>query len=55
MAHITDTELDELREALDDLWGCIRVDEMDHLQRQTLLIARANHARLHHAERLRQR
>lgn len=32
-----------LREALDDLWGCIDKPEMDYLQPETVEMAKANH------------
>lgn len=38
-----------LREALDDLWGCIGKAEIDALQPTTVEIAQANHELLWHA------
>lgn len=37
-----------LREALDDLWGCIDKPEIDYLQPETVEIATANHNLLWH-------
>lgn len=38
----------DLREALDDLWGCIGKVEIEHLQPATIRIAKENHDRLNH-------
>lgn len=38
----------ELREALDDLWGCIDKPEIDMLQPETVETAKANHNILWH-------
>lgn len=38
----------ELRDALDDLWGCIAKTELDHLEEKTREVARANHEILWH-------
>lgn len=37
-------------EALDDLWGCIGKTEMQHLQPDTVRLAKANHQALWHNE-----
>lgn len=40
----------DLREALDDLWGCIGKAEMGELQPETVLMAEANHELLWHTD-----
>lgn len=38
----------ELREALDDMWGCIDKPGIDDLQPETVLLAKRNHELLNH-------
>jgi hypothetical protein len=40
----------DLREALDDLWGCIGKAEIANLQPETVRVAQANHERLWHSD-----
>lgn len=42
-------EVEKLREALDDLWGCIGVNEIKDLQPETVRVASENHTRLNHS------
>lgn len=39
----------DLREALDDIWGCIAKPEIDALQPETVQVAQANHELLWHS------
>lgn len=39
-----------LREALDDMWGCIEHAELQHLQPDTVEVAIKNHAMLWHQD-----
>lgn len=39
---------EEWRHALDDLWGCIGKREMEHLQPETVRLAKENHEQLWH-------
>lgn len=43
-------DLRVLQDALDDLWGCIGLKEIEDLQPETILVARANHRALCHPE-----
>lgn len=45
-----DATVEQLREALDDMWGCIAHAEIQHLQPETVEIAKANHTLLWHSE-----
>jgi hypothetical protein len=49
---MTDTAATEkaLREALDDLWGCIGTAEIDSLQPETVALSQANHELLWHSD-----
>lgn len=40
----------ELREAIDDLWGCIGINEVLKLQPKTLLVGREVHDSIWHAD-----
>lgn len=51
MSHITDTELQELRDALDVLWGTLEVDQLDDLARhqpEVIDTCRNNHQLVSH-------
>jgi hypothetical protein len=43
-------EVNELREAVHDLWACIAVNEIDHLQPETIEVARRIHEELCHSD-----
>lgn len=47
-AELARPRVEALQEALDDLWGCIAWDETQHLQPETVELAKANHEHLHH-------
>lgn len=47
---MTETDERELRQALDDLWGCIAYTEFTYLQPETVGVAKDNHTVLHHEE-----
>lgn len=46
-----DDEITLLREALDDLWACVGMEEAAHLQPETIELAKNNHEYLWHKQR----
>lgn len=51
MSHLTDTEVEELRQALDLLWGTLEADQVDQIVRtnpEVIDTCRNNHQVVSH-------